>query len=63
MIRAARLPPFSARNSFFDPRRRSTFWSALAFSGRDLAGEPAFALWSLRLLRPLLSGMTEEGVS
>ncbi len=63
MIRAARLPPFSARNSFFDPRRRSTFWSALAFSGRDLAGEPAFALWSLRLFRPLLSGLTEEGAS
>jgi len=63
ILRMARIPPFSARKTFFDPRRRSIFWSSLAFSGRDLPGEPSFALWSLRLWGPILAGRTGEGVS
>ncbi len=63
LLLSSRVPPFNARSTFFDPRSRSPFWTALAFSGRDLPGEIAFGLWSLRLWDPLLANMTEEGTS
>jgi len=63
VLRDANVSPYRARETFFDPRSRSPFWSALAFAGRDLAGEPPFGLWSIRLWRPLLATLSEEGTS
>lgn len=63
VLHASRVPSYNVRSTFFDPRSRSPFWAALAFSGRDLPGEPPFGLWSLRLWEAPLATLSEEGTS
>jgi len=45
---------FLPKGASSDPRRRTAYWSTLAFSGRNPMEEPDFYRWSLLLWKPLL---------